>query len=128
MIRIGIFGATGYTGYELVKLLANHPEAEIVHATSRSSAGRRLSDLYPCPYDLPLIAPERAEVAEIDVAFTCLPHGESMPVVQRERAAAGQDDEQRPRQVAASFRHGSPTTRPALPSSGKASRSTRTHT
>jgi N-acetyl-gamma-glutamyl-phosphate reductase len=87
MIRVGIFGATGYTGYELVKLLANHVEAEIVFATSRSSAGRRLSDLYPCPYDLPLIAPAEAVLDEIDVAFACLPHGQSMPVVQQARDA-----------------------------------------
>lgn len=88
MLRIGIFGATGYTGYELVRLLANHPQAEIAFATSRSSAGRRLSDLYPCPYDLALIAPDQVELGNnggcaVDVAFFCLPHGESMPVVQQ---------------------------------------------
>ena len=43
MVRVGIFGATGYTGYELVKLLSGHAEAEIVYATSRGSAGKRLS-------------------------------------------------------------------------------------
>jgi N-acetyl-gamma-glutamyl-phosphate reductase len=87
MIRIGIFGATGYTGYELVRLLAGHPQAEIAFATSRSSAGQRLSDLYPCPYDLPLIAPEGADLSGVDVAFACLPHGESMPVVKQVRQA-----------------------------------------
>ena len=76
MIRVGIYGATGYTGYELVKLLANHPESEIVFATSRSSAGQRMSDLYPCPYDLRFVAPEEAKLADVDVVYTCLPHGE----------------------------------------------------
>jgi len=87
MIRVGILGATGYTGYELVHLLTGHDQAKVVFATSRSSAGKRLCDLYPCPYDLPLIAPEHADLAAIDVAFFCLPHGESMPVVQQVREA-----------------------------------------
>jgi N-acetyl-gamma-glutamyl-phosphate reductase len=87
MVRVGIFGATGYTGYELVKILTDHAEAEIVFATSRSSAGQRLSDLYPCPYDLPLVAPEAATLDEIDVAFTCLPHGGAMSVVKQVREA-----------------------------------------
>jgi N-acetyl-gamma-glutamyl-phosphate reductase len=87
MIRAGIFGATGYTGYELSKLLLGHREAEIVFATSRSNAGRRLSDLYPCPYDVELVAPEEAELDQVDVAFFCLPHGESMSWVERARQA-----------------------------------------
>jgi N-acetyl-gamma-glutamyl-phosphate reductase len=87
MVRVGIFGATGYTGYELVKLLSGHPEVEIVFATSRSSAGRRLSDLYPCPYDVALVAPEEAALEAIDVAYLCLPHGESMVTVEQVRAA-----------------------------------------
>lgn len=87
MIRAGIFGATGYTGYELAKLLLGHAEAEIVFATSRSSAGQRLSDLYPCPYDVPLVAPEDADLGQIDVAFFCLPHGQSMSWVERARQA-----------------------------------------
>jgi N-acetyl-gamma-glutamyl-phosphate reductase len=88
MVRVGIYGATGYTGYELVKLLAGHAGTEVVFATSRSSAGKRMSDLYPCPYDLTLITPEDAELDGIDVAFFCLPHGESMAVVEQVRAAS----------------------------------------
>jgi N-acetyl-gamma-glutamyl-phosphate reductase len=87
MIRAGIFGATGYTGYELSKLLLGHSEAEIVFATSRRNAGRRLSDLYPCPYDVALVTPEDAELDQIDVAFCCLPHGESMSWVERAHQA-----------------------------------------
>jgi N-acetyl-gamma-glutamyl-phosphate reductase len=87
MVRVGIYGATGYTGYELVKLLAGHAGTEVVFATSRSSAGERMSDLYPCPYDLTLVTPEDAEWDGIDVAFLCLPHGESMAVVEQVRAA-----------------------------------------
>jgi N-acetyl-gamma-glutamyl-phosphate reductase len=93
MPRIGILGATGYTGYELVKLLTNHAEAEIVFATSQSSAGQRLNDLYPCPYDLELVDPTSVWAGEdrltkpIDVAFFCLAHGESMAAVKQARGA-----------------------------------------
>ena len=87
MIRAGIYGATGYVGYELVKLLHGHPQVEIAFATSQSSAGARISDLYPCPYDLPLIAPEDVDLGGVDVAFQCLPHGESMSAVAQVRAA-----------------------------------------
>jgi N-acetyl-gamma-glutamyl-phosphate reductase len=82
MIRVGIYGATGYTGYELVKLLSNHPESEIVFATSRGSAGQRMSDLYPCPSDVRFVTPEEAGLATVDVVYTCLPHGEAMGAVQ----------------------------------------------
>ena len=88
MIRVGIYGATGYTGYELIKLLSCHPEAEVVFATSRSSARQRVSDLYPCPCDLRFVTPEEAVPGEpgfydADVVFTCLPHGQAMGAVQQ---------------------------------------------
>lgn len=74
MINIGIFGATGYTGLELVKLLARHRHARIAFAHSESNAGARLSDVLPCPYDLPLIKSDDAPLGEVDVVFSCLPH------------------------------------------------------
>ncbi|HEY65912.1 MAG TPA: N-acetyl-gamma-glutamyl-phosphate reductase [Caldilineae bacterium] len=86
-IKVGIFGATGYTGYELIHILLRHPEAEIVFTTSESSAGSRLSDLYPCPWDLLLIASAEAPLDAIDVAFLCLPHAASMDMVRRVREA-----------------------------------------
>jgi N-acetyl-gamma-glutamyl-phosphate reductase len=102
MVRVGIFGASGYTGYELITLLANHAAAEVVFATAQSSAGQRISDLYPCPpvlgrraqaYDLMLVnadvvwADPRPLAERIDVAFFCLPHGESIEAVKRVRQA-----------------------------------------
>jgi N-acetyl-gamma-glutamyl-phosphate reductase len=87
VIRVGIYGATGYVGYELLGLLAGHGETEIAFATSRSSAGQRLSDLYPCfpnpPYDGALIAPENAVLDGVDAMFTCLPHGQAMGAVKQ---------------------------------------------
>lgn len=47
MIKIGIIGGTGYTGVELLRLLAAHPQAELRVITSRGEAGKKVSDLFP---------------------------------------------------------------------------------
>ncbi|MEK7243904.1 MAG: N-acetyl-gamma-glutamyl-phosphate reductase, partial [Thermodesulfobacteriota bacterium] len=47
MIKIGIYGGSGYTGQELLRLLLGHPEAEVVAATSRRFAGVPVSEVYP---------------------------------------------------------------------------------
>jgi N-acetyl-gamma-glutamyl-phosphate reductase len=83
MIRIGIVGATGYTGIELVKILTHHPEAKIIFATSDSYVGKKLSDAFPCAYDIPLVAHEAAPLAQVDVAFLALPHGASADYAKR---------------------------------------------
>jgi len=74
MIRAGIFGATGYTGYELVKILQQHPQIVTAFATSQSFAGQHLSDVYPQAPHLPLILGENAPFDTVDVVFLCLPH------------------------------------------------------
>ena len=74
MIRAGVFGATGYTGFELVSLLEQHPEVEIVFVASQSYAGRSLREMYVGGSDLPLIAPGDAPLDATDVVFLCLPH------------------------------------------------------
>lgn len=85
MARIGIYGATGYTGYELIKLLVRHPEVELVFATARSDAGKRLSEVFPTMIDQPLVSVEQADLHAVDLIFTCLPHNapELIPLVQR---------------------------------------------
>lgn len=83
MIRVGIFGASGYTGIELVKILARHPQVGIAFATSDSYVGKKLSAAFPCAYDLPLIAHDAAPLDEIDVAFLALPHGASADFAKR---------------------------------------------
>ena len=83
MVNVGIYGATGYTGYLLVRLLSNHPEAFIRFGTSENSAGQVLSDVFPCPYDLKLVRADDARLDDIDVAFLCFPHAESMEMVRR---------------------------------------------
>ena len=77
MIRIGIFGATGYTGLELLKLLGRHPAARIAWLTSESSAGQRFGDVFPVPPalgDRALIPSAEADCSGADVIFCCLPH------------------------------------------------------
>ncbi len=83
MIRVGIFGASGYTGVELVKILSRHTKASIVFATSDSHAGKRLSDVFPCPFDVRLIAHDDAPLGDIDLAFLALPHGASAQTARR---------------------------------------------
>jgi N-acetyl-gamma-glutamyl-phosphate reductase len=73
-MKAGIFGATGYTGYELVRLLDGHPGVEICFATSQSFAGQTLDAIYPQAPHLPLIAGEEAPIEQADVVFLCLPH------------------------------------------------------
>ncbi|NTU80843.1 MAG: N-acetyl-gamma-glutamyl-phosphate reductase [Chloroflexales bacterium] len=84
MARVGIYGATGYTGFELIKILARHPGVEIAFATARSAAGQRLSDIFPTMIDTPLVAVEAADLRAADLIFTCLPHGapELIPLAQ----------------------------------------------
>lgn len=81
--RIGIFGATGYTGRELVRLLARHPAARITFATSESEAGRPLRGIDRAAPPLALVRAEDARLAECDFVYSCLPHGHSIHWVER---------------------------------------------
>lgn len=74
MIRVGIYGATGYTGLELVRLLQHHSAAEIAFATSTSQAGKTLRQVFPAAPAIPLVAAEDARLETVDVVFLCLPH------------------------------------------------------
>ncbi len=81
MIRVGIYGATGYTGLELVRILRRHPAVAIQFATSQSHAGKNLSDVFPVPWDIPLIAESDADTGHADAIFCCLPAGKAMECV-----------------------------------------------
>ncbi len=83
MIKVGIYGASGYTGLELVRILLGHPDAEIVFATSETYAGKTLDDIFPCGIKLELIHAEEADPAEVDAVFTCLPHTTAMNTIGR---------------------------------------------
>ncbi|MEH6515038.1 MAG: N-acetyl-gamma-glutamyl-phosphate reductase [Halioglobus sp.] len=84
MIKVGIVGGTGYTGVELLRLLASHPEAEVVSITSRAESGRRVDDLFPNlrgHYDLEFSEPSVERLAECDVVFFATPHNVAMNLV-----------------------------------------------
>jgi N-acetyl-gamma-glutamyl-phosphate reductase len=85
MINVGIYGASGYTGQELVRLLIRHPRARITAITSRRYRKTPLADVYPVftgLTDLVFIDASPEEVARnADVVFLALPHGVSMEVV-----------------------------------------------
>jgi len=95
-MRIGIVGATGYTGVELLRLLAQHPaKPEVTVITSRQEAGKKLTDIFPslsalANYDqLKYEAPSAPELAErADLFFTATPHGAAMALLP-ELLAAG---------------------------------------
>lgn len=81
MIRVTIVGGTGYTGVELLRLLALHPEAEVVSVTSRSEAGRRVDDMFPSLrgiVDLAYSDPASQPAQDCDLAFFATPNGTAM--------------------------------------------------
>lgn len=84
--RIGVLGASGYTGAELVRMLLRHPRAEIVLLTADRRAGQEMRAVFPqfSPYDLPrLVSLEGLDwaAAGLDLAFCALPHATTQTVV-----------------------------------------------
>jgi len=84
MIKIGIVGGTGYTGVELLRLLATHPQAQVVQITSRAESGRKVSELYGSlrgHFDLAFSEPDAEKLAECDLVFFATPNGTAMKIV-----------------------------------------------
>jgi len=81
-IRVAVAGASGYAGGELLRLIAGHPEFDLVAATGHSQAGAPVSAVHPqlVGLDLVLGATDPAVLAEADLVFLALPHGESAAV------------------------------------------------
>lgn len=81
MIKAGIVGGTGYTGVELLRLLAKHPGVKLEVITSRSEAGMRVSEMYPSlrgKVDLAFVVPDADVLAACDVVFFATPNGIAM--------------------------------------------------
>jgi N-acetyl-gamma-glutamyl-phosphate reductase len=81
MIKAGIVGGTGYTGIELLRLLAQHPQVELSAITSRQEAGRPVSELYPSlrgRVSLAFTHPEKSALNKCDVVFFATPNGVAM--------------------------------------------------
>ena len=83
--KVGIINVTGYTGVELARLLAGHPYVELASVTGRSAAGRKLGEVFPHLDGLDISI--EAELGEVDLAFSAMPHKESaeevVPLLER---------------------------------------------
>ncbi len=91
MHKIGIIGATGYTGSELVRLLYAHPEVEISVITSETHQGKAFSDIHPQftgLVDITLESAQDIENRKLDLIFLALPHGVSMDFVKKLSASS----------------------------------------
>ena len=78
MIKIGILGAAGYTGGELIRLLIHHPEAQMVFANSESNAGNYVADIHEGLYgDTDMKFTADMPFDDVDVIFFCFGHGKS---------------------------------------------------
>lgn len=82
-IAVGVVGATGYTGVELLRLLAQHPSVRVDAVTSRSEAGRTVSSLFPSlrQTDWVFEAPDVASLSKCDIVFFATPNGVAMKQV-----------------------------------------------
>ena len=85
MLNVGIIGATGYVGIEIVRLLQNHPEINISSVVSHSFAGQKISDVYPNLKNIFDMECESHDIDKIsdkaDIFITALPHGVSKEVI-----------------------------------------------
>ncbi|MCK0195501.1 N-acetyl-gamma-glutamyl-phosphate reductase [Ancylobacter sp. 6x-1] len=84
--RIAILGASGYTGAELVRLLARHPRVSIVALTADRKAGQSMAEVFPqfAPLTLPpLVTIDEVDWTGVDLAFCALPHGTTQQVIKR---------------------------------------------
>ena len=84
MIKVGIAGGTGYTGVELLRLLAGHPQVELQVITSRADAGTLVSQMFPSLrgiVDMPFTHPDQARLEQCDLVFFATPNGIAMQQV-----------------------------------------------
>ena len=92
-LKVGVYGASGFAGAELLRLAAGHPNFDVVMATASTQAGGRVAELYPslaASYsDLVLQGADPAAADGLDVVFLALPHGASQDLVPDLRKRAG---------------------------------------
>jgi len=91
MLKVGIVGGTGYTGVELLRLLAQHPRVQLRVITSRKETGMPVADMFPSlrgRVDLAFSDPQQAPLKDCDVVFFATPHGVAMAQAE-ELLAAG---------------------------------------
>lgn len=85
MVRVAIAGASGYTGFELIRILCGHPQVKLTTITSRAQAGQRLDRIYPAFKNLCDLTFEDTQpdvlASDADLVFTALPHEAAMDIV-----------------------------------------------
>lgn len=84
MVKVGLVGATGYTGTELLRLLSGHPQVKLTAATSRGERGRTISDVFPSlrgHVNLAYSDPAETDLSACDVVFFAAPNGTAMEAV-----------------------------------------------
>ncbi|XP_057782958.1 probable N-acetyl-gamma-glutamyl-phosphate reductase, chloroplastic [Salvia miltiorrhiza] len=82
--RIGVLGASGYTGSEIIRLLSNHPNYQITLMTADRKAGQSIGSVFPhlVKQDLPdMVAVKDADFSNVDAVFCCLPHGTTQEII-----------------------------------------------
>lgn len=84
-IKVGVIGATGYAGLEIVRLLLSHPNVEIAQISSVSYEGKKLSEIYPQLTGIyeKVLTNDAVVVEESQVVFACLPHGHAEPIAKK---------------------------------------------
>src|SRR4051812_50201896 len=84
-IRVAVAGASGYAGGELLRLLAGHPELDLVAATAHAQAGAHVTAVHPqlAGLDLTLGVTDAATLSDADLVFLALPHGQSAALGQQ---------------------------------------------
>jgi len=84
VIKVGIVGGTGYTGVELLRLLATHPDVSLEVITSRSENGMPVAEMFPNlrgHFDIAFSVPDIKTLSQCDLVFFATPHGVAMPMV-----------------------------------------------
>ena len=90
MIKIGIIGGAGYTAGELIRLLINHPEAEIVFINSASNAGNRVTNVHEGLYgETDLRFTDRLPLDDVDCLFFCTAHGDTRKFIESHNLPEG---------------------------------------
>jgi N-acetyl-gamma-glutamyl-phosphate reductase len=83
-VRVGVLGASGYTGSEIIRLLATHPIFKVTMMTADRKAGQSLGSVFPhlITQDLPdMVAVKDADFSKVDAVFCCLPHGTTQEII-----------------------------------------------
>ena len=90
MIKASIYGASGYAGGEILRILLSHPKVKIQQATSRQFAGQMVSQVHPnLRKKTDLIFSHPDELKKCDLLFVALPNGESMKIMGKLKTIAG---------------------------------------